>query len=206
MNMKILNRRTSGISGVLVALGAATVAVACGGNADDSGGSGGMNNSDLGTGLDSDGNSTGNPDFDSSEGGKVDLTSDQITAIEQAACTGWAAEGENLPATLQLVVDVSYSMTEQAPNSNQSKWEVTRDALSQAVEDLPASVAVGVLYYPNMDVDLNGENRPIDACVNIDEMVPIEQLGEADSAQRNTIQDSLQDAQTAGYTPTHDAY
>jgi len=206
MTKKILNRKTYGLEGVLVALGAAALAVACGGSGDDSGGTGGMNSTDLSDGLNTDGSNTGNPDFDTSEGGKVDLTAEQITAIEQAACTGWAAEGENLPATLQLVVDVSYSMTEQAPGTNQSKWEVTRDALSQAIEELPASVAVGVLYYPNGDVQFSADPQPIDACIDVDARVPIAQLGEADSEQRDTLQDSLRDAQTAGYTPTHDAY
>lgn len=194
------------IAGVLVALGAASLAVACGGDGDDSGGTGGMNNTDLGDGLSTDGSQTGNPDFDSSEGGKVDLDAEDIQAIEEASCTGWAAEGENLPATLQLVVDVSYSMTERAPGTNQSKWEVTREALSQAIEELPASVAVGVLYYPNGDVRYSAEPQPIDACVDVDEMVPIQQLGEADSNQRDRLQESLDDARTAGYTPTHDAY
>jgi len=205
MKKKIPNRRTHTVSAVLVALGAAAAAVACGGNGED-GGSGGMNSTDLSDGLTTDGLTTGNPDFDTSEGGKVDLTAEDINAIEGAACTGWAAEGENLPATLQLVVDVSYSMTETAPGTDQSKWDVTEDALTEAVQDLPASVALGVLYYPNMDVNLEGGTRPIDACVNIDEMVPIEQLGEADSAHRTDVLQSIQDAQTAGYTPTHDAY
>jgi hypothetical protein len=204
MTKRILNRRMHALPGILAALGATALAVACGGET-GADGTGGTNSSDIGAGLDSDG-STGNADFDASEGGKVDLTSEDITAIEQAACTGWAAEGENLPATLELVVDVSFSMTETAPGTNESKWEVTHDALREAVQDLPASVAVGVLYYPNQDVQLSAETQPIDACVNVDEMVPIQQLGEADSDQRNTILDSLDDAQTAGYTPTHDAY
>lgn len=206
MTKKIQNRRTRSVASVLVALGAATLAVACGGDGDDSGGTGGMNNTDLGDGISTDGSNTGNPDFDSSEGGKVDLDAEDIQAIEEASCTGWAAEGENLPATLQLVVDVSFSMTEEAPGTNQSKWEVTRDALSQAIEELPASVAVGVLYYPNGDVQFSADPQPIDACVDVDEMVAIQQLGEADSTQRNTLQQSLRDAETAGYTPTHDAY
>jgi hypothetical protein len=202
MAKRILNRRTRAVPGVLVALGATALAMACGGE-----GTMDVNSNDISQGLDPDGDgSTNNPDFDASEGGKVDLTSEQIQDLEQASCTGWSAEGENLPATLELVVDVSYSMTEQAPGTNQSKWEVTHDALREAVQDLPASVAVGVLYYPNQDVQLSPTTQPIDACVNVDEMVPIQQLGEADSQQRNAILRSLDDAQTAGYTPTHDAY
>jgi hypothetical protein len=203
MAKKILNRRTRAVPGLLAALGATALAMACGGKGD----SGDVNSNDISQGLDPDGDgSTNNPDFDASEGGKVDLTSEQIQDIEQASCTGWSAEGENVPATLELVVDVSYSMTEQAPGTNQSKWEVTHDALRDAVDALPASVAVGVLYYPNMDVQLSSTDRPIDECVNVDEMVPIQQLGEADSQQRIAIQRSLDDARTAGYTPTHDAY
>jgi hypothetical protein len=181
--------------------------MACGGDGDN----GDVNSNDISQGLDPDGDgSTNNPDFDASEGGKVDLTSEQIQDLEQASCTGWSAEGENVPATLQLVVDVSWSMTEDAPGTDpqnpESKWDVTHDALREAVQDLPASVAVGVLYYPNREVGLSPTTQPIDACVNVDEMVPIRQLGEADSQQRNAILRSLDGAQTAGYTPTHDAY
>ncbi len=168
LTKKIQNRRNRSVASVLVALGAATLAVACGGDGDDSGGTGGMNNTDLGDGISTDGSNTGNPDFDSSEGGKVDLDAEDIQAIEEASCTGWAAEGESLPATLQLVVDVELLDDGGSARHEPEQVEVTRDALSQAIEDLPASVAVGVLYYPNGDVQFSADPQPIDACVDAD--------------------------------------
>src|SRR5262245_32788912 len=53
----------------------------------------------VGTGA-----TTGNPNND---GGIVTLTPDQITAIQDSACAGWTTEGENLPAVLFIVNDVS---------------------------------------------------------------------------------------------------
>lgn len=207
--MQAVSRKLSArkIGPLLTAFGAAVVAAACGG--DGGSGADSNNSTDIGAGLDSGSDSSipgSNPDFAKSEGGKVDLSSEQIRDIEDAACTGWSAEGENLPATLQLVVDVSLSMEQRAPGSQRSKWAETRDALSEAIESLPASVAVGVLYYPNQSVQPSAAPRPIDACVNVDEIVPIEQLGEGNSAQREALQESLRDARTDGYTPTHDAY
>jgi len=109
------------------------------------------------------------------------------------------------------VVDVSLSMNTAPPGGmpGETRWTVTRDALSQAINTLPASVSVGVLYYPNVDGTKTLQSEmalPITECVGTDRLVPIAQLGEADSAQRMAIQTSLEMARTANYTPTHDAY
>ena len=161
---------------------AAHGAVACGGGEDGSGVEGGTG----GPGGPNGGPDLGNPDPVGGEGmltgmldgGTVPLTPEQVEDIEGAACTGWVAEGENLPAVLQLVVDVSQSMEDEAPGGgNQNKWQVTRDALREALDTLPASTAAGVLYYPNQNVELDTEPRDIDACVNVDAMIPIDLLG-----------------------------
>ncbi len=170
------------------------------GAANGSGASGGSSPIDLG----GSGGTTGIPG--SHDGGTVPLTPEQITDIEDGACAGWSTEGENLPAVLELVVDVSGSMDRQAPGSNESKWTITREALGTAIDDLPASTAVGVLYYPNMDTSEGSQPRDVSECVNVDEMVPIDLLGATGSAQRDLIAMSLQDANAAGGTPTHDAY
>lgn len=188
---------------------AAHGAVACGSDGEGSGVQGGSNGPSGGTNQPSLGNPNApNGGFSAPhDGGSIVLTPDQIEDIENAACTGWAGEGENLPAVLQLVVDVSASMNEEAPGSRQSKWEVTRDALRDALEALPGSAAVGVLYYPNLrQVELATEPRPIDACVNVDAAIPIDLLGNQGSSQRRALDRSLDDADTNGYTPTHDAY
>jgi hypothetical protein len=137
-------------------------------------------------------------------GGTRPLTEDQIQQIQDGACAGWSTEGEPLPAVLMLVVDVSGSMEEDAPGpGNASKWEVTRDALSNAIDDLPASSSVGVLYYPNRSTPVNNNPTNASACVNTNAMVPINLLNQQ---HRTRLQMSLQQADTGNYTPTHDAY
>jgi hypothetical protein len=199
-------------SSVLVAVLASYVAVACGGK-DGSAVNGGPGSGGPGSGADQPnlGDDPGAPDVGGltgkHDGGTQDLTADQVDDITNAACTGWAGEGENLPAVLQLVVDVSQSMDEDAPGArNQSKWDVTREALRDALGALPGSAAAGVLYYPNQSVQLSTRPRDVDACVNVDALVPIDVLGAANSMQRRDIDQSLDDADTNGYTPTHDAY
>jgi hypothetical protein len=181
--------------------------VACGsddgdGNPGDGSGNGGSANA-AGSG-----NGSGNGG-DGGNGASGSLPDGGVDALRDASCAGWNAEPENLPAVIQLVVDVSGSMNREAPGGNgDTKWEVTREALRVAMEDLPATTSVGVLYYPNMATDAGTTERPVSECVNVDEIVPIAQLGSAGSAQRELIDQSLDQAEAnsqAG-TPTHDAY
>jgi hypothetical protein len=138
------------------------------------------------------------------DGGKVELTPAQVDAIAGSACAAWSGEGRNLPAVLQLVVDVSGSMEDDAPGGGGSKWAVTKAALTDAITALPDSVSVGVLYYPNKDTGSSTTPLDVSQCVNVDEMVPIGELGT--NGQRATVLDSLNRANTGSYTPTHDAY
>jgi hypothetical protein len=198
--------RTCFVGQLLVVAAVSSSLFACGSSDGDGAGDGAGANGSGGSGLvlGHGGKSSGNGTHD---GGLVPLTPDQVNEIENAACTGWAAEGENLPAVLQLVVDVSGSMDDPAPGGNRrSKWQVTREALRDAIDTLPASVSAGVLYYPNRDTGGSTSMRPVNACVNVDEMVPIGILGNDGSPQRNALQSSLDDANTDSYTPTHDAY
>ena len=198
----------------LLVLGGAAAGTGCGGEPDDEeNGSSGSNDSgaigiDLtsGTGSDSEGATSGS--IESSDGGRIDLSEEQVQAIDAAACTGWMGEGESLPAVLQLVVDTSFSMTQEAPGSRASKWEVTSSALLAAVEDLPPSVAVGLMFYPNSDGLLRGEASPspISACIDVDGLIPIASLGAASSTQRTAISTEIRGMRPDGYTPTHDAY
>ena len=199
--------RTCFVGQLLVVAAVSSSLFACGSSEGDGDGAGangsGGTNGGLMLGGGNGGKAAGNGTHD---GGLVPLTAEEVEQIETAACTGWAAEGENLPAVLQLVVDVSGSMDDDAPGSNRSKWEVTRDALSEAIDTLPASVSAGVLYYPNRDTGSSTMARPVNACVEVDEMVPIAILGNDNSPQRGALQTSLEDANTDSYTPTHDAY
>jgi hypothetical protein len=178
---------------------------ACGESSEDDGVPGGGASSSGGTpNLGSLGGTNGSKAV--GDGGVVPLTPEQVEDIEGGACAGWTTEGEALPAVLMLVVDVSGSMESNAPGSNQSKWEVTHDALSSALDTLGAETAVGVLYYPNQDTSTSNGPTDIDQCVNIDALVPIEPLGPQGSPFRDAMQQSLDDANTGGGTPTHDAY
>jgi hypothetical protein len=141
----------------------------------------------------------------SSGGSGGGAASGSVEDLRNSACAGWSAEPENLPAVLMLIVDVSGSMTADAPGGGGSKWEVTRNALDQALTGLPGSTAVGVIYYPNTNTSPGGP-RDISECVAVDEMIPIDLLGDAGSQHRQRLAQSLQAADTGGGTPTHDAY
>lgn len=196
--------RTCFVGQLLVVAAVSSSLFGCGSSEGDGDGAGanGSGGTNGGLVLGGGGGKTG-----THEGGLVPLTPEQVDDITNAACTGWAAEGENLPAVLQLVVDVSGSMDDPAPGGNRrTKWQVTREALREAIDTLPASVSAGVLYYPNRDTGSSTTMRPVNACVNVDEMVPIAILGNNGSAQRGALQRSLDDANTDSYTPTHDAY
>jgi hypothetical protein len=191
-------------------LSLAGVINACGGSSDDDDGVPGSGASsstggtpNLGPLPGSGGSKLGPGEHD---GGTEDLTPEDIEAIEGGACAGWTTEGEALPAVLMLVVDVSGSMESQAPGSNQSKWAITHDALSTAIDRLGAETAVGVLYYPNQNTGQSNGPTNVDACVNTDELLPIAPLGPPGSPGRDAMQQSLDDANTGGGTPTHDAY
>jgi hypothetical protein len=187
----------------------AAITSACGSSdGDDDNGSGGTNGTagslNLGAMTGSGGSVFGGGKHD---GGTVDLTAEQVDAIQDSACTGWSTEGEALPAVLELVVDVSGSMEKPAPGDpDQSKWAVTRDALSSAIDSLGAQTAVGALYYPNRQTSASDSERDVTACVNTDAMVDIAPLGAPGSAARTALQRSLTRANTGSGTPTHDAY
>lgn len=127
--------------------------------------------------------------------------------LTQSSCAELKVEPEVLPAVLELVVDTSASMSLTSPaTQGKSKWSVTREALREAIAELPASTAVGMLYYPNMPTLASSSPRDISACVNVDTRIPVHLLGEAGSTQRRFIENSLDRAKPNGATPTHDAY
>jgi hypothetical protein len=139
-------------------------------------------------------------------GGTRPLPDGGLDALRDASCAGWSATAEPMASVLMLVVDVSNSMNETAPGSRQSKWEVTLTALQSAIDALPASTAVGVLFYPNQDTGERTQPAPVTTCVATDELIPVDVLGSAGSTQRDTIQQALQRVNVTGGTPTYDAY
>ena len=158
--------------------------------------------------------SSGGTSSGSLTGGRTVATSELLAQIENAACSQWNSELEVAPSLLDFVVDTSGSMSDLAPNSQSSRWEVTRDALGAAIADfLPDETAVGVLFYPNeatipnrLDSELNSGPLPVETCVNVSAMVNVAPIGAAGSAQRATLAQSLAKVQPAGGTPTDDAY
>src|SRR5262245_7935424 len=67
-------------------------------------------------------------------------------------CVGQTAGTEAVPAVLQLVVDTSGSMDQDAPGSRDSKWVITRQALLGAIDEMPANTSLGVVFYPDVPI------------------------------------------------------
>lgn len=117
------------------------------------------------------------------------------------ACVGQSAGTEASPAVLQLVVDTSGSMDQDAPGRGQgSKWQATRAALLDAVEQMPESTSLGLVFYPDVDGDDDDDD---DACFDREIDVTI---GRLDTAHRRRVTRALQSQSPEGGTPTHDAY
>jgi hypothetical protein len=130
------------------------------------------------------------------------VTEADLEAMRQQACTGWVAEPEPIGATMFWVLDASSSMRDPPPEGgNRNKWEVTREALINAVGQLRADTALGMLAYPNKQI--SGQAGDPSNCVNIDALTP---LGYLDDAHRQAVIDAINAVQTNTCTPTLDAY
>jgi len=182
---------------VALALGGACLAFACGGKDD---GSNVDTNGSSGSGARSSGDQPdlGNgPGSSGTNGGVTTITPDQ-------ACAQGSAAADAIPAVVQMVVDTSGSMdwvpgTEMmARRGQQSKWQITSAALIDAVAKLPASVAVGLNFYPNTRLD--------DPCIDNRIALPIALLGANNSTQRAGFDRAVTAQRTGGATPTHAAY
>lgn len=196
--MLIANRR-----GPLATLAALTalVVVACGGGTDGSEvASGSGNPPGSGTGTDQpdlSGNGSGTGTGSGSSGGVTTITPDK-------ACANSSAAADAIPAVVEMVVDTSGSMLWGAdgnmrPRAGMTKWDITSAALKEAVAKLPASIAVGVNFFPNT-------SRRDMMCLNNRIAVPLALLGAANSAQRRAFNTAIDNAQPNGGTPTHGAF
>lgn len=114
-------------------------------------------------------------------------------------CVGQTAGTEAVPAILQLVVDTSGSMDRDAPGTRDTKWQVTRDALLGAIEEMPANTSLGVVFYPDVPSTAS-------SCFDSEADVAIAPLASAGSSQRRSIQSAFASQTPDGGTPTHDAY
>jgi len=184
--------------------------LACSSDGDDDGGSTAVD-IDITTGdAGASGGTSGAPDLNEAKdgGGLVELTSEQADKIQEEECSGVSVEVENVPAVLQLVVDISASMNDPAPGGGGTKWDVTRLALLDAIDLVPGAVAVGLQTYPNLDAPVSREGDPQTnpGCVGETGRVAIAPLGGPDSEQRNALSSKISDVQLLMGTPTHDAY
>jgi hypothetical protein len=114
-------------------------------------------------------------------------------------CVGQEAGTELAPAIVELLVDTSLSMDEQAPGSRRSKWLETRDVILQGIDVMPATTSLGVVFYPDVEVG----DMP---CFDSEADVAIESLGGDTSRQRTQIREAFASKGPRGSTPTHDAY
>ena len=114
-------------------------------------------------------------------------------------CVGQEAGTELAPALLELLVDTSLSMDQDAPGSNRSKWVETRRVLLEGIDLMPSTTSLGVVFYPDVEA-----NAP--TCFDREADVPVELLGAGNSPQRNQIRQAFQAESPRGSTPTHDAY
>jgi hypothetical protein len=162
----------------------------------------------LNTGGSTDGPGTGATSGSSGmqDGGVLELSDAEADALTGAACAGWSAEPETQPAVLQLVVDTSLSMNESPGRGGRNadtKWEITRDALKEVIGALPEDLAIGLFFYPNMSTEGSATPRPLEACVNTSEGIPVAPLADQ---QRARLLDALDEQEPDGWTPTHGAY
>src|SRR4051812_11301070 len=114
-------------------------------------------------------------------------------------CAGQEAGTELAPAIVELLVDTSLSMDEQAPGSRRSKWLATRDVMLEGIDLMPATTSVGVVFFPDVEVGAM-------PCFDSQADVAIQALGGTSSTQRSQIRDAFGKESPRGSTPTHDAY
>jgi von Willebrand factor type A domain len=132
------------------------------------------------------------PVFDDSMGGSA-----TITGFDGQACAGQTAGTEAAPSVLQLLVDTSGSMNQDAPGRG-SKWVQTRSAVLSAIDGMPGDTSVGVVFYPNVPGNT--------AMPCFDEQTAVG-LARLDAGQqREQIRQAFGNQKPDGGTPTQDAY
>jgi hypothetical protein len=137
-----------------------------------------------------------------------------VTTISRdAACADGSGVGDAIPAIVQMVIDISGSMN-WAPGTmrnpgrgQQSKWDITSTALKGAVASLPASIGVGLNFYPNNPPGTRRGAMPTpEDCITNRVDLPIALLGANNSAQRRAFNTAIDGVNPSDGTPTHAAY
>jgi hypothetical protein len=150
-------------------------------------------------------------------GGVTAGTQNTWSSAAESACNGLSSEPESIPAKIEMVVDISSSMRDKTNNSNLTKWEQTQKAIvaafvgdGGAARGLPDTVAVGLLFYPNVQRESGNALKvtaPVETCVNTKAAVPMATLGgETAGSQRIVLRNTLNGiVLDKSGTPTWDA-
>lgn len=117
------------------------------------------------------------------------------------ACAAQSADVTPQPPILQMVVDISGSMlwdvTNEEPDAGEAtKWDLTKAALTEAINAMPENLGLGMSFFPNVG-DLGFP------CIVNEATVPIAWLT---PAQRAAAEAAANAKMPAGSTPTHDAW
>ena len=99
--------------------------------------------------VDTDDDNDGIPDSEDSDDDGDGIPDDD--EIEGTCRTDRYTTGETLPPRILLVVDTSGSMKQDATGFNGSKWDASRQAITNVVSSLDDQVAFGLMMYPNGD-------------------------------------------------------
>jgi hypothetical protein len=198
--MPITNVRFSSASALATAL-AVALAVSCGGSDGSSVNGGKGTASSTGT----------QPDLGNLGSGSGSGSPGAVTTITPGSeCAKGSGVANAIPAVVEMVIDISQSMTlapdgSMRPAAGMSKWDITKAALKSAVTKLPASIAVGVNFFPNTG-GRGGPGGGGGMCINNAVALPIALLGGANSQQRNAFNQVIDRTNPNGGTPTHAAF
>jgi hypothetical protein len=144
-----------------------------------------------------------------SKDGLLEITASEAKAIledPKTACAGWVGESEAEASVVEFMIDVSGSMLKTTSSTGTlSKWTVTQNALRNSINELPSSLPVGMTFFPNMRLNASDQVRPVTACVESSDDVPIATLADAHRKLLVSTVDNMR-ANSQGATPTHDAY
>jgi hypothetical protein len=164
------------------------------------------NGSGTGTGSSKDAGTDSGKDSGSGTGSSGAGGDDFDVNVETEACAQTSVGAQGKPAILVMVLDKSRSMndTSAASTNGASKWQATADALVAAIPNLPRSLAVGELFFPNTSVQGATPGGCEDANSLLVPPAPLSQDGQ-ENALTQAVRDVPVPTDLAG-TPTYDAY
>jgi hypothetical protein len=181
------------------AMALATLMAACGSDDDDNGAT---------PKLKTDAGSTLGDGSVAADGGTVPISETDLETLRNGSCSDWNATSTAMPSSLMLVVDVSLSMNDTTDTTGRrTKWDITREALTNALNALPPETQVGLLLYPNQSPSTGSTAQEVSACVNVGALVSPSALGNGARGHRQDLINALDtaDVRDGRGTPTHDA-